>query len=163
MEHSYKNISILKSEYNLPILSGINSGYRPSQIAEQLGISPQLVNYYTENLIATNLIEKIGGRYGLAWKLTPRGIFILKQFLSRSLNSSPINTNLVPTRLYNLTFSFDIFSFDENIRLRWKAMNNSVFKSVIKYPNYILESLNHQMKVNLYWRFTYQKNMCLIH
>jgi DNA-binding CsgD family transcriptional regulator len=35
----------------LIILLGIDSGYRPSQIAEQLGISPQLVNYYTEILL----------------------------------------------------------------------------------------------------------------
>jgi DNA-binding MarR family transcriptional regulator len=140
MEHPYKNIrSILKSEYTLPILYGISRGYRPSQIAEQLRISPQLVNYYTDNLIAMNLIEKIGGRHGLAWNLTPRGIFILKQILSRSVNSSYQNSNLVPTRLHNLTFSFDIISFDESIRLRWKRMNNGVFKSVIKYPNHTLE------------------------
>ena len=53
------------------------------------------------------------------------------------MNSS--QNSLIPTRMHNLTFSFDIFSFDENIRLRWKPMNNGIFKSVIKYPNYTLE------------------------
>jgi hypothetical protein len=49
MEHSYTNIrSILNLEYTLHILSGIDRGYRPSQIAGQLGISPQLINYYTD-------------------------------------------------------------------------------------------------------------------
>jgi hypothetical protein len=139
MMHSYKNIrSILNSQYTIPILSGISRSYRPSQIAEQLGISPQLINHYTDNLIAMDLIEKIGGRHGLVWKLTQRGIFVLKQFLSRSVNSSPTDKR-IPTRIHNLTFSFDIISFDESIRLRWKRMNNGVFKSVIKYPNHTLE------------------------
>jgi hypothetical protein len=139
MEHSYKNIrSILNLEYTLHILSGIDRGYRPSQIAGQLGISPQLINYYTDNLIPINLIEKVGGRYELVWKLTSRGIFILKQFYSRSVNSSQ-KSNLIPTRMHNLTFSFNILSLDANVRLRWKPINKNVFKSVIKYPNYTLE------------------------
>ena len=37
--------------FAFPILLRIYHGYRPSQIAEQLGISPQLINYYTDNLI----------------------------------------------------------------------------------------------------------------
>jgi hypothetical protein len=141
LEQSRTNIrNVLKSPYTLSILLGIDNGYRPSQIAKQLQISPQLINYHMDNLVAIKLIEKIGGRYGLIWKLTPRGIFILKQFHSRSVNSSSQNSNSIPTRMHNLTFSFDIFSIDENIRLRWKPMNNNnVFKSVIKYPNYTLE------------------------
>ncbi len=138
MEYSHKNIGgILKSKYILSILSGVDNGYRPSQIAKQLQISPQLLNYHMDNLAAIKLIEKMGGRNGLLWKLTSRGIFILKQLLSRSVNSS--QNSLISTRMHNLTFSFDIFSFDENVRLRWKPMNNNVFKSVIKYPNYTLE------------------------
>jgi hypothetical protein len=130
---------VAESQYALRILSGIHRGYRPSQIPEQLGISPQLINYYTENLIAINLIEKVGGRYGLICKLTPRGIFILKELLSRSVNSSQKNTNLIPTRIHNLTFSFDILSLDENIRLRWRYINNNVSKCFIKYSDHTLE------------------------
>jgi hypothetical protein len=138
MEQSQSKITrILKSQYTLSILSCIDDGYRPSQIAKQLQISPQLINYHIDNLIRINLIEKIGGRHGLEWKLTPGGIFILKQFLSRSVN--PYQNCLIPTRMHNLTFSFDIFSFDESMKLRWKPMNNGVYKSIIKYPNYTLE------------------------
>jgi hypothetical protein len=145
MVQSNKSIGkILKSHYTLPILSCVDNGYRPSQIAKQLRNSPQLINYHIDNLIAINLIEKVGGRHGLAWKLTPRGIFILKQILSRSVNSSQKNTNIIPTRMHNLTFSFDILSFDESVRLRWKSINNGVFKSVIKYPNYTLEIIKSQ-------------------
>jgi hypothetical protein len=49
------------------------------------------------------------------------------------------NSNLIPTRMHNLTFSFDIFSFDESIRLRWKPIKNGVSKCFIKYPGYTLE------------------------
>jgi|SRR5215217_2283539 DNA-binding MarR family transcriptional regulator len=139
MVQSRTNIrSILKSQYILSILSGIDNGYRPSQIAKQLQISAQLINYHIDNLIAINLIEKAGGRHGLVWKLTPRGIFILKQFLSRSVNTYQ-NVNLIPTRLHNLTFGFEILSFDENVRLRWIHINNDVSKCFIKYPDHTLE------------------------
>jgi predicted transcriptional regulator len=71
MEQSRTNIrAILKSPYTSSILSGIDNGYRPSQIAEQLGISPQLINYYTDNLIFLKLIEKIGDKRGLFGDLT---------------------------------------------------------------------------------------------
>jgi hypothetical protein len=144
MEHSYKNIkSILRSEYILPILLGIDKGYKPSQLAVQLRISPQRINYYTDNLIFLKLIEKVGDKRGLVWKLSPRGIFILKEVLTRSVESSK-NITLLPTRMHNLTFCFDILSFNENVRLRWKPMNNGVFKSVIKYPNYTLEIIKSQ-------------------
>jgi predicted transcriptional regulator len=71
------------SKYSLRILSKIYYGCRPSQIARQLGISVQNVNYYTSNLIDLKLIEKVIDRSGIAWKVTERGLFILKQFITR--------------------------------------------------------------------------------
>ena len=121
----------------------IYHGYKPSQIAEQLGISPQLINYYTDNLIDLKLIEKLGDRHGLVWKLTSRGLFILKEKLSRSVNHPTTNNNnndtAIPVRLHNITFSFKIISIDGNLRLRWKHINNGVLKCFVKYPNYTLE------------------------
>jgi DNA-binding MarR family transcriptional regulator len=141
--HKYKR-RILHSPHTFHILLRIYYGYRPSQIAEQLGISPQLINYYTNNLIDLNLIEKLGDRHGLVWKLTSRGLFILKQKLSRSVNcpsSHSSSANIIPIRMHNLTFSFDIISMDKNqdLRLRWQPINNGVLKCFIKYPNYTLE------------------------
>jgi DNA-binding IclR family transcriptional regulator len=75
--------SVLKSPYTLRILWKIYKGYRPSQIAESLDISQQNLYYYTNHLIAAKLIEKSSTEYGLEWKLTNLGLFILKEFLSR--------------------------------------------------------------------------------
>lgn len=144
----------LKSSYMLPILWKINEGYRPAQIAEQLRISPQLLNYYTGILIDLKLIEKQGDRSGL----TPLGHFILKEKLSRSVNSSQ-NCNSIPIRLHNLTFSFDILSMDENLSLQWKSINNGVSKCFIKYSNHTLEITKSPIEGKSYLRFTYLKNM----
>jgi len=89
------------------------------------------------------LIER-STEYGLEWKLTNLGLFILKEFLSRSVNNSNNNTstiqhNTIPIRMHNVTFRFDILSAIDNIRLRWKPINNGVFKCLIKYPYHTLE------------------------
>ena len=140
--HKYKRRT-LHSPHTFPVLLKIYHGYRPSQIAKQLGISPQLINYYTDNLIDLKLIEKLGDRHGLVWKLTPRGLFILKEKLSRSVNHSTTTNNnndtVIPVRLHNVTFSFNIISIDGNLRFRWKHINNGVLKCFVKYPNYTLE------------------------
>ena len=41
--------------------------------------------------------------------------------------------------MHNVTFSFDILSAIENIRLRWTPINNGVSKCFIKYPDHTLE------------------------
>jgi hypothetical protein len=41
--------------------------------------------------------------------------------------------------MHNVTFSFDILSATENIRLRWKHINNGVSKCFIRYPDHTLE------------------------
>ena len=135
--------SVLKSPYTLRILLKIYNGYRPSQIAKSFDMSQQNLYYYTNQLIEAKLIER-STEYGLEWKLTNLGLFILKEILSRSVNNSN-NTltiqqhNTIPIRMHNVTFSFDILSAIENIRLRWKPINNGVFKCFIKYPDHTLE------------------------
>jgi hypothetical protein len=141
--NKFKNV--LKSAYTLHILWNIYKGYRPSQIAESLDISQQNLYYYTNQLIEAKLIEKLSTEYGLEWKLTNLGQFILKGFLSRSVNSSSNNTstiqqhNAILIRMHNVTFSFDILSAINNERLRWKPINNGVFKCFIRYPDHTLE------------------------
>jgi predicted transcriptional regulator len=146
-DKSKNKVKILNSRYTFPILLNIYEGYRPSHIANRIGISAQLMNYYTDGLIDLKLIEKVGNRHGLVWKLTPQGVFILKEKLSRSVNylnypsSSSANAHSIPIRMHNLTFSFDIISMDKNqdLRLRWQPINNGVLKCFIKYPSYTLE------------------------
>jgi hypothetical protein len=41
--------------------------------------------------------------------------------------------------MHNVTFSFDILSNIDNIRLRWKPINSGVSKCIIKYRDHTLE------------------------
>ena len=150
MEHTNSNIfkTVLKSPYTLRILLKLHNGYRPSQIAELFDMSQQNLYYYTNQLIEAKLIER-STEHGLEWKLTETGQFILKEFLSRSVNRNRNNSinntqtieqdNTIPIRMHNVTFSFDILSAIENIRLRWKSINNGVSKCFIRYPDHTLE------------------------
>ena len=81
----------LNSKYTFLILSKIYQGYRPSQIGDQLRISPQLVNYHMDNLIDLDWIIKTGDRQGVRWDLTTKGLLILKQKLTWSVN--PFKSN----------------------------------------------------------------------
>jgi hypothetical protein len=129
---------LLTSKYGLRILARIYSGYRPSQIAEQLHISVQNVNYYTTILTDLNFIEKLGGRKGISWKVTERGLFILKQFIRWSVNSSNNHNDLlydakIPVRLHDVTFSFKVNSSFEHLKILWKDIKNGVSRyTVIK-------------------------------
>jgi hypothetical protein len=150
-----KMINILKAPYTFLIITKIYNGYRPSHIAKQLGISAQLVKYYTDNLIDLKLIEKVGDRRGIEWKVSTLGSFILQQKISRSVNyylsSNSNNTNnMIPIRMHNLTFSFDIMSGMDNdddnnnddhniLKLPWKSINNGVRKCFFKYQTHTLE------------------------
>jgi hypothetical protein len=148
MEQTNNNIfkTILKSPYTLRILLKIHNGYRPSEIAKSFDMSQQNLYYYTNQLIEAKLVER-SIEYGLEWKLTNLGQFILKEFLSRTVNRNNSNNNTptieqhntIPIRIHNVTFSFDILSAIENIRLRWKSINNGVLKCFIKYPDHTLE------------------------
>jgi hypothetical protein len=153
MEHSNNNIfkTVLKSPYILRILWKIYNGYRPSQIAKLFDVSQQNLYYYTNQLIEAKLIER-STEYGLEWKLTERGLFILKEILSRGVNNSNNTSiqqhNTIPIRMHNLTFSFDIFSSIENTRLRWKPINNGVSKCSIRYPDHTLELSVYFQSIN---------------
>jgi DNA-binding MarR family transcriptional regulator len=143
-----KNIRRLRntlssSNYSLRIFSKIYAGYRPSLIAKQLGISIQNVHYYTKNLVDLELIEKLGDRSGISWKVTERGLFVLKQFLRGSVNSynNQNNSNSlfydakIPVRLHNVSFAFKIDSSLEHLRIQWKDMKNGVSRHTIIKKN----------------------------
>ncbi|MGH9983303.1 MAG: hypothetical protein ACRD8W_05030 [Nitrososphaeraceae archaeon] len=139
----HKTKHLLTSKYGLRILARIYSGYRPSQIAEHLHISAQNVNYYTNILTDLNLIEKLGDRRGINWKVTERGLFILKQFLRGSVNSHNSKNNpnsmfydaKVPVRLHNVSFAFKINSSLEHPRIPWKDIKNGVSRHTVIKKN----------------------------
>src|SRR5215217_4173087 len=104
---------IFNSHFTLAILSKLYQGYRPSQIAAQLGVTSQNIHYHTDRMIDADLIYKDTSN-GIKWKLTEKGLFILKQKLTGSVNSfnnyqMPVLRH-IPTRLDNLCFAFKILS-----------------------------------------------------
>jgi len=124
------------SKYRL-ILSKIYYGYRPSEIAKQLGMSVQNMNYYTGNLRDLRLISKEGDKSGIAWKVTEKGLFILKQFIIQSVDyrtssaSYIHNKTRIPVRLNDICFAFKISSSLDDLRIRWEALRNGVCKHTI--------------------------------
>jgi hypothetical protein len=162
------------SKYRL-ILSKIYYGYRPSEIAKQLGVSVQNVKYYTDNLMDLKLINKEGHRSGITWKVTERGLFILKQFIIQSVDSqtSPAsyvhNKTRIPVRLNDICFAFKINSSLDHLRVRWEVLKNGVCKhtiikrnkeqnnntvDIIKSPNQgnsiMLVHMNERYTLNIY-------------
>jgi len=131
------------SRYGLRILTKICSGYRPSQIAKQLGISDQNVNYYTTILTDLRLIEKRSDSGGISWRVTERGLFILKEFLRGSVNyhNNQNNPNSlfydakIPVRLHNVSFAFKITSSLEHLKIPWKNMKNGVSRHTVIKKN----------------------------
>jgi hypothetical protein len=137
-----RRIRNMLSSYNYSsrILAKIYTGYRPSQIAKQLGIPIQNVHYYTKNLVDLELIEKVGDRRGISWKVTERGLFILKQFIRGSVSSQNNNSDptgilfynaKIPIRLHNVSFAFKISSSLEHLRIKWKEMKNGVSRHTV--------------------------------
>jgi hypothetical protein len=124
------------SKYRL-ILSKIYYGYRPSEIAKQLGMSVQNMNYYTGNLMDLSLISKEGDQSGIVWKVTERGLFILKQFITQSVDyqtstaSYIHNKTRIPVRLNDICFAFKINSSLEGLRFQWEALRNGVCKHTV--------------------------------
>jgi predicted transcriptional regulator len=78
-----KNKNIFNSSFTFPILSKLFNGYRPAQIAAQLGVTPQAVNYHTDKMIDAGLIRKDKGNR-IRWVIEQKGLFILKQKLTVS-------------------------------------------------------------------------------
>ena len=147
------------SKYRL-ILSKIYYGYRPSEIAKQLGISVQNMNYYTDNLMDLKLISKEGDKSGITWKVTERGLFILKQFITQSVETSPAsyihNKTRIPVRLNDICFAFKISSSLEDLRIQWETLRNGVYKHTIIKRNKeqgntvdIIKSPNHGNSIML--------------
>jgi DNA-binding MarR family transcriptional regulator len=136
---------IFNSHFTLPILSKLYQGYRPSQIATQLGKTPQGVYHHTEKMIEADLIYRDKSS-GIKWKLTEKGTFILKQKATGSVN--PFNnyqTSSIPIRLDNLSFEFKILSaLPTNIHFKWSEMKNDVSKCSLKYDSSTVEIIKSE-------------------
>ena len=80
-----KSKNILNSSFTFPILSRLYNGYKPSQDRHsQLGVTPQAINYHSNNLVNANLIYK-DTTNGIRWILTEKGLFVLKQNSSQGV------------------------------------------------------------------------------
>jgi hypothetical protein len=132
---------IFNSHFTLAILSKLYQGFRPSQIAAELGVTPQDIHYHTGRMADADLIYKDTSN-GIKWKLTEKGRFTLKQKLTvtvTSLNNYQA-ARIIPTRLDNLSFAFKISSLiPENPKLSWAEMKNSVSKCSLKYETHTVE------------------------
>jgi hypothetical protein len=132
---------IFNSHFTLAILSKLYQGYRPSQIAAQLGVTPQDIYYHINRMIDACLIYKDKSN-GIRWKLTQKGLFILKQKLTGTVNSfnNYQTVRIIPTRLDNLSFAFKILSpIHQGPHLDWTEMKNGVSKCSIKYETRTIE------------------------
>jgi hypothetical protein len=143
-KHIRNSKNILNSSFTFPILSKLYNGYKPSQIAAQLGLTPQGINYHTNNLVNINLIYK-DTKNGIRWKLTEKGLFVLKQKYTGSVNSfnnyqtKPV-ARLIPTRLDNLSVEFKILGpMPSDSNLNWSRIKNGVSKHCRKYSDYTIE------------------------
>jgi hypothetical protein len=135
-----ENKDIFNSSFIFPILSKLYNGYRPAQIAAQLGITPQAVKYHTDRMIDAGLIRKVKGDR-IKWVIEQKGLFILKQKATGSVESfNNYQTRLIPTRLDNLSFGFKILNLlPVNPNLEWNEMKNDVSKCSLKYDTYTVE------------------------
>jgi predicted transcriptional regulator len=73
---------IFNSHFTLAILSKLYQDYRPSQIAAQLGVTPQDIHYHTGRMVDADLIYKDTSN-GIKWELTQKGLFILKAYFRK--------------------------------------------------------------------------------
>lgn len=100
------------------------------------------MHYHTDNLIDANLIYK-DTTDGIRWKLTQKGLFILKQKATGSVNSfnnyqtRPVS---IPTRLDNISIAFDILSpIPYDPHLHWGEIKNDVSKCSLRYGTHTIE------------------------
>jgi hypothetical protein len=140
-----KNKNIFNSSFTFPILSKLFSGYRPAQIAAQLGVSPQAVNYHTDNMVDAGLIRKDKNN-GIRWVVEEKGLFVLKQKATGSVNSFNIyQTRPIPIRLDNLSFEFKILSpIPINPNLKRTEMKNDVIKYSFKHDTSTIEIIKSE-------------------
>ena len=125
-------------------------------------MSVQNVSYYTDNLIDLKLISKKGDKSGITWKVTERGLFILKQFIIQSVDSHTSfasyihNKTRIPVRLNDICFAFKINSSLEDLGIQWDTPRNGVCKHTIIKMNKeqsntvdIIKSPNHGRSIML--------------
>jgi hypothetical protein len=132
---------IFNSHFTLTILSKLYQGFRPSQIAAQLGVTPQDIHYHTNRMVDANLIYKDTCN-GIKWELTEKGRFILKQNATGSVTSlnNYQTSRIIPIRLDNLSFAFRISSLiPEDQHLDWVEIKNGVSKCRLKYETHTVE------------------------
>jgi DNA-binding MarR family transcriptional regulator len=146
---SHKIKHIFDHPFTFLILSKIFNGYRPVQIAEQLHVTPQDINYHTERMISFGLISKYidenENRSGILWRLTEKGIFILKQKLTWSVNPFSNSPRGISVRLENVSIAFKINGqIPDSERFRWTKIKNGVSKCTISKTGHTIEIIKSE-------------------
>lgn len=151
-DNSPKKIkSILYHRFTFPILVKILNGHIPAQIAEQLHVTAQNIDYHTERMIDCGLISKYidenKNGSGILWRVTDKGLFILKQKLTWSVN--PFNNNLkripISVRLENISIAFKIYGqIPNNEGFHWTEIRNGVSKCTVSKSGYTLELIKSE-------------------
>jgi hypothetical protein len=161
-KYTRKNKRIFNSHFTLAILSKLYQGYRPSQIATQLGVTPQDIYYHTDRMVDADLLYKDTSN-GIKWKLTEKGSFILKQKLTGSVNSfnNYQIARIIPTRIDNLSFAFKILSpIPEDPHLDWTSMKNGVSRCNIKYETHTIDLVRSEKGAGSYMTVHLNKIYC---
>jgi hypothetical protein len=96
-----------------------------------------------ENLVGLGLIKKSGGRLGIAWNLTEKGLFILKRKITWSVFPSDIPRG-TPVRLENVSIAFKIYGQIPENRFQWTEMRNGVSKCSIYKSGYTIELIRSE-------------------
>lgn len=149
-DNSPKKIkSILEHRFTFPILVKILNGHIPAQIAEQLHVTAQNINYHTERMIDCGLISKYieenKNGSGILWRVTDKGLFILKQKLTWSATPFKNNPKGVPIRLENVSIGFKIYgNIHDNERFHWIEMKNGVSKCTIDKNGHTIELIKSE-------------------
>ena len=120
---------IFSSSFILPILSAMSEGKRPSQIAKSLDISEQSLYYYTQRLRELGFIQKQSTREGVAWSLTEKGNFFLKEKLRRAVGG--YTHGPLPFRFHYVRFKFQIEHIPDSLQLDWIELNHGVQKATL--------------------------------
>lgn len=127
------------SDFTLTILSLIGQGLRPYQIAKKHGRTQQAINHHTRKLRELGFIVKEGDRNGLIWKVTDRGLLLLKESHRPSVNGSvsgsttPSRPSYAAVRLHDVAFAFPIQRVPDEVDLKWAKLKNGVEKCSIDH------------------------------
>lgn len=107
---------------HIEILKRISDGKYPSQIAEEIGITKQNMNYYIQSFKNKGYIELDVRDVADFYNLTPMGVKYLGKLLIAQLDSGKSKVKVIPEGVREtFTSSADLPKFDNLHNLQFKA------------------------------------------